>query len=63
MNLIVGAFPYFVLPLILSLIGVPIAKKIGLKLGIYAEENQRTVHHGKIVRMGGLAIYIAFMIS
>ncbi len=63
MNLIVGAFPYFVLPLILSLVGVPIAKKIGLKLGIYAEENQRTVHHGKIVRMGGLAIYIAFMIS
>lgn len=63
MNLIVGAFPYFVLPFILSLLMVPVAKKIGLSLGIYAEENQRTVHHGKIVRIGGLAIYIAFIVS
>lgn len=63
MNLIIGAFPYFVLPLLLSFIFVPIAKKLGLSLGIYAEENQRTVHHGKMVRMGGLAIYLAFMVS
>lgn len=63
MNLLIGAFPYFVLPLLLSFICVPIAKKVGLNLGIYAQENQRTVHHGKIVRIGGLAIYLAFMIS
>ncbi|MEG0177146.1 MraY family glycosyltransferase [Anaerorhabdus sp.] len=63
MNLVIGAFPYFVLPLILSLVLVPIAKKVGIGLGIYAEENQRTVHHGKMVRMGGLAIYVAFMVG
>lgn len=63
MNLIEGAFPYFTLPFILSLIFVPICKRIGFKLEIYALENKRTVHHGKIVRVGGLAIYCAFMIA
>ena len=63
MNLIRGALPYFVLPFIISLLLVPVAKLIGFRLGIYAVENERTVHHGKIVRMGGVAIYAAFMIS
>ncbi len=63
MNLIEGAFPFFTLPLILSLILVPICKEIGFKLGIYAVENSRTVHSGKIVRIGGLAIYLAFIVS
>lgn len=63
MNLIAGALPYFALPFMISLLLVPICKRIGLKLGIYAVENQRTVHHGHIVRMGGVAIFLAFMIS
>ena len=63
MNLIRGALPYFALPFVISLILVPVAKQIGFKLGIYAVENERTVHHGKIVRMGGVAIYAAFMVS
>ncbi|MDO4193241.1 MAG: MraY family glycosyltransferase [Erysipelotrichaceae bacterium] len=63
MNLIKGALPYFALPFVISLILVPVAKQIGFKLGIYAVENERTVHHGKIVRMGGVAIYAAFMVS
>ena len=63
MNLIRGGIPYFLVPFILSLIFVPICKKIGFYLGIYAQENTRTVHHGKIVRMGGVAIYLAFLIS
>ena len=63
MNLIVGAFPFFVLPFVLSLILVPICKQIGFKLGIYALENNRTVHHGKIVRMGGVALFVAFMVA
>ena len=63
MNLIEGAFPFFVVPLIISFFTVPICKKIGLKLGIYAIENSRTVHQGKIVRIGGMAIYLAFIIS
>lgn len=63
MNLIVGAFPFFVVPLIISFLIVPISKQVGFKLGIYAQENNRTVHHGKIVRMGGVSIYLAFIIS
>ena len=63
MNLVIGAFPYFVLPFVISLCLVPVCKKIGFALGIYALENARTVHHGKIVRMGGVAIYIAFLVS
>ena len=63
MNLIKGAFPYFIVPLVLSLILVPVAKKIGLSLNVYAVENSRTVHQGKIVRLGGLAIFVAYMIA
>ncbi len=57
------AFPYFIVPFILSMTLVPLCKQIGLNLKIYAVENNRTVHSGKIVRIGGLAIYLAFMIS
>ncbi len=63
MNLIRGALPYFAIPFLISLVLVPVCKQIGFALGIYAVENARTVHHGKIVRMGGVAIYIAFMAS
>ena len=63
MNLVIGAFPYFALPFVISLALVPVAKRIGLLLGIYAVENKRTVHHGRIVRIGGVAIYIAFLLS
>ena len=63
MHLIEGALPFFVLPFVISLIAVPVAKKIGFALKVYAIENNRTVHHGKIVQMGGLAVFLAFMIS
>lgn len=63
MNLVEGAFPFFIVPLLMSLAFVPICKVIGFKLGIYALENSRTVHSGKMVRMGGMAIYLAFIIS
>ena len=63
LHLIEGAFPYFALPLVISLQCVPIAKRIGFALNVYAVENSRNVHHGKIVRIGGLAMFTAFMIS
>ena len=53
LHLIEGAFPFFALPFVISLICVPIAKRIGFALKVYAVENNRTVHHGKIVQMGG----------
>ena len=63
MNLVLGALPYFLTAFLISVLFTPIAKRIGFFLGIYAVENQRTVHHGRIVRIGGLAIYIAFIIT
>lgn len=62
-QLIRGAFPYFIVPLLLSIVLVPVCKWFGFKLEIYALENSRTVHHGRMVRMGGLSIYLAFMIA
>ena len=46
----------------LSFFLIPVVKKVGAQLDIVAKENERTVHHGKIVRIGGVAIYSAFMI-
>ncbi|MDO4701186.1 MAG: MraY family glycosyltransferase [Erysipelotrichaceae bacterium] len=63
MNLVMGALKFFSLPFILSLLLVPVAKYIGYRVEAYAMENNRTVHQGKIVRIGGLAIFLAFLIS
>ena len=41
----------------------PIVKQYSLWAKSYAIENERTVHHGKISRIGGVAIYLAFIIS
>lgn len=63
MNPILKAILHVVVSFSLSFIFALIVKKIGLSLDAYAKENNRTVHHGKIVRIGGLAIYFAFLIS
>jgi len=54
---------YLLVSFLMAFISVPLCKKVGLHLGIYAFENKRTVHNGKIVRIGGLAIYLSFMIT
>lgn len=54
---------FFMTPFLISVILVPLVKQIGFKLNVYALENNRTVHKGQIVRIGGLAIYLAFMIG
>lgn len=56
-------FAYFVVPLIISVILTPIVNWIALKLDIYAHTNERTIHKGKIVRIGGVAIYVAFILA
>lgn len=53
---------YALIPFIISLLLTPLINKIALKLDIYAHTNERTVHKGKIARIGGVAIYISFMI-
>ena len=60
---VTGSFKYLLTAFIIALVLTPIVKKIGLTSNIYAQENNRTVHHGRIVRIGGVAVYLAFMIT
>lgn len=47
----------------LTMILVPVVYRIGDHLNIVAEVNERTIHKGRKVRIGGVAIYTAFMIT
>ena len=62
-RILVRSLPYLLVSFIISFILTPIVKKIGFDTHVYAKENNRTVHHGLIVRMGGLAIFVAFIVS
>lgn len=57
------ALPYVLVSFLISFGLTPLVKKIGLATNAYALENKRTVHHGKIVRIGGVAMYTAFIIT
>ena len=63
MDRLLKAIPYLILPFAISLILTPIIKRIGLAIDAYAKENDRTVHHGHIVRIGGTAIFVSFIVS
>ena len=54
---------YLIVPFIISVLATPVLKIIGCKLNIYAEMNERTIHKKPMARVGGVAIYIAFIIS
>lgn len=54
---------YLIVPLVLSTILTPLVNHIALKLDVYAHINERTVHKGKIARIGGVAVYVAFILS
>lgn len=54
---------YMIVPFLISLVLTPIVKWLAIKLEIYAQINERTVHKGKIGRIGGVAIYVAFLLS
>lgn len=45
-----------------SLILTPLIKKYSILAQAYAKENERTVHHGLISRIGGVAIYLSFIV-
>lgn len=63
MSTLLVILPYALVAFGISLFLTPIVKKIGLAINAYALENKRTVHHGKIVRIGGVAMYVAFLIT
>ncbi len=52
-----------VLPFLISVSLTPLVKRISIYLKAYAKENKRTVHHGKISRIGGVSIYLAFLVT
>ncbi|MGL5548342.1 MAG: MraY family glycosyltransferase, partial [Culicoidibacterales bacterium] len=54
---------YFAVPFLISTAVTPLVKWIGSKLDIVAEINDRTVHTKRITRIGGVAIYLAFILS
>lgn len=56
-------FYYLAVPFIMSVVITPVLKKIAYRLDIYAEMNERTIHTHKIARIGGVAIYVAFIIT
>lgn len=47
----------------ISLLLVPLIRKVSAGSDAFARQNKRTIHHGKISRIGGIAIYAAFAIS
>lgn len=56
-------YPYlFLLTLSLSLLFVPYARRLALKLRVIDMPHERKVHEGVRPRLGGLAIYAAFML-
>ena len=56
-------YKMILLPFLISVILTPLVKQYSIYCGAYAKENKRTVHHGNISRIGGVAIYLAFIIT
>lgn len=54
---------YLIIPFLMSALLTPLIKQIAYKLEIYAEMNERTIHTKKIARIGGVAIYVAFIVT
>ncbi|MBB5183389.1 MraY family glycosyltransferase [Catenisphaera adipataccumulans] len=52
-----------IVPFLLSVCLTPLIKKYSYYAKAYAKENKRTVHHGIISRIGGVAIFLSFLIS
>ena len=66
MNLVVNEHNVFVIvivTLLTSLILVPIVKKIAIHVNAMDEPNARKIHKVPMPRLGGLAIYLAFLLG
>jgi len=53
---------YFAIPCIISILLYWPVKIIAKRFNLYAKVNERTIHHGQIPRIGGIMIYISFII-
>ena len=66
MNLVVNDHNIFIIilvTLITSLILVPIVKKVAIHVNAMDEPNPRKIHKVPMPRLGGLAIYLAFLLG
>ena len=54
---------YLIIPLALSALITPFLKIVAYRLDIYAQVNERTVHKGKIARIGGGDPFIFLFLS
>jgi len=52
---------YFSITLIISLLSVPLVRTFARRYHVVAHENHRTVHEGEIPKLGGGAIFFAFV--
>jgi len=49
------------IPFIIALLFTPVVRRLALRFGVFALPNHRTMHHGKIPKLGGAAIFFAFI--
>lgn len=56
-------FLTFLLCFLCSILITPIVKKLAFKIGATDQPNQRKVHHKVMPRLGGLAIYLSFLLG
>jgi UDP-GlcNAc:undecaprenyl-phosphate GlcNAc-1-phosphate transferase len=54
---------YFTITFFVALITTPIVRKLALRWHIFARPNHRTVHNGAIPKLGGGAIFLAFLLG
>lgn len=59
----IKAFWYTFLPMVIALGLTPIILFIAKRKKLYTETNERTIHDRNIPQLGGIAIYIAFVIT
>jgi len=54
---------YFFISFLASLALTPVARKLAVRLNMYAHPNHRTSHNGAVPKFGGLAIIFAFVLG
>ncbi len=60
-NLMTRILGYCIFTFIVALIATPLVRSIALRFKIFARPNHRTVHSGAVPKLGGGAIFIAFL--
>jgi len=55
-----GFLQFLITTIVSTILYFPVSF-LAKKFGLYAKENDRTIHHGKIARVGGIAIFTAFV--